>query len=57
LNNWRSGDGWMNIGDAVHGTISYILSITERDKNKKEAEALFENIRDDIWALFEETNK
>ncbi len=45
---------WDNLEDAVYGTISSILTITESDNNKNEAKTLFTNIKDDIWALFKE---
>jgi len=45
---------WASLEDAFFGTISLILTITKRDNNRDEAAALFENIRDDIWAFFKE---
>ena len=48
---------WSNIDDAFYYTISSILTIIERDKMREGARALFENIRDDIWALFKEIKK
>lgn len=43
---------WDNLEDAIHGTISVMLTITEQEENKREASDLFENIRDDIWDLY-----
>lgn len=45
---------WGSLDNAVYGTISSMLTIVNQDDKKSEAKALFENIRDDIWALFKE---
>lgn len=45
---------WASLGDAFYGTTSSMLTVIERDTNKKQAQSLFENIRDDIWALEKE---
>lgn len=48
---------WTSLDDAFYGTISSILTITNQDEDKNEGKALFENIRDDMWALFEEIKR
>jgi hypothetical protein len=45
---------WESFRLAIYYTISSILSIVEKDKNNEETMALFENIRDDLWALYRE---
>lgn len=45
---------WQTLDDAFYFTISTILTTSKKDKNKDEARALFENLRDDIWSLFKE---
>ena len=45
---------WDSLDGAVYGTISGILTITEKEKNNEEANALFENIHDDMWSFYKE---
>ncbi len=40
--------------DDCYTAISSILSYTEKDSHTQEAANLFENLRDDIWALHKE---
>jgi hypothetical protein len=58
LNNWHSPSTvWENKEDVFYFTVSTILQVTERDKNKEKAKTFFKDIAGDIWALFEEINK
>ncbi len=48
---------WNSIQDACYYTISQMLDVVEREENQEDAKALYENIRDDIWAVYREMMK
>lgn len=45
---------WERLDDAFYNTINRLLIITDKETDQKEAKAVFENIRDDIWDFFRE---
>jgi len=56
LSSFRDGafTKWSSTTNALYDTIDLISKIMMRDKNKEEADALFENLKCDIWALYME---
>ena len=43
-----------SLDDAAYYSVSQLLSATEKDSHKENAKALFEDLRDDMWALHRE---
>ena len=48
---------WTSFDDAVYYTISVLLTRSKQDADNEEAKALFESLRDDLWAFWKETKE
>ena len=53
--NYEKNGAYKSVGDAVYYTVGQLLDATKRMvQGKDQADALFENLRDDIWAFKKE---
>jgi len=53
----KAFNAWDSLDDAVYYTISHLLAISKKSKKKDEARAVFENVRDDLWAFWKEVKE